>query len=209
MQAVTSSELAAEADASDQAIAELEEDEERALRGTESGVTEEQRECLVRIRTDRDLHKRRLPYLRRRRGEVLGEEQRADAEELSGELAERQRKAVEKAKAALGPRVWARIARARDDVVDGLEDLQDAHRARCDRQTLRAAFELEEGPPIEEVGALELEVRERLRALEGRIVDLYGACDRTAGVGSGRVPHHASDEVAELLRRREELQEVE
>jgi len=135
-----------------------------------------------------------------RRDELL-----AAAEELAGALADRQSTAVARAEAAVGPRAWTRIARALESVVEGLEDLQDAHHARKDQMALRAAFGLAPDEPIEEPPALGLAVREKLQELERRIAKVFGACDRTVRIGSGRVPHHASDEVRDLLRRREEL----
>jgi hypothetical protein len=206
----TSEALAAELDATERIIAELEADDERALQAAEVGVTEEQRDRLVQIRTDRELHERRLAHLRRRRVEVLGEELLAEARTRFTELAERQREAIARAEEALGPKRWAAIGRVQDGALTGLEDIQEAHRARQERQALREGFELwDEDPPIEQVPALELGVRERLMELSRQIDDVFGACDRTAALSCGRVPHRPSAEVSELLERREDLLETE
>lgn len=201
--------LAVEIDLSQQVITELERAEERVLRETDAGVTVEARRHLIEIRADRELHERRHVYLARRLIEVRHDDLLADVEGLNGELAERQREAIARAEAALRPAVWTRLTKGLDGVVEGLEVLQEAHRARQDREVLRQKFDLwSEDPEIVPVPPLELAVRERLKALERRITDLYGACDRTVAVGSGRVPHQPSTAVSELLQRHEELQET-
>ena len=185
--------------------------EEEALLLGAAAVGEEADEAdLLRVRAHLDLLRVRDAHLAKEIRRALDRELDAAAGALDRELAEQQREAVEKAKAATGPKVGARAEKALDCFLTGLETLQAAHHARRDRLALRAAFGFEQDDPIEPVPPLEREVSEILVELKRRIgAELLAATDRTAGVAVGRVPHRLGDEVAKLLKRQAELLEAE